>query len=150
MMKLLSTELSNKYNYKKLSHKESCVARYIYASTLPEFLKQHNQPLYTVKGSKICNNFDRIVIGDYGAYIEFSSEQANKDLFTIAAGQEYRLEPRYNNVKYIWLTIEDGSQVKIYYQKNTVSYADYKPQKYYISVYEVYPAVITQLYKGEE
>ncbi len=150
MMKLLNTELSNKYNYKKLSHKESCVARSIYASTLPEFLEQHNQPLYTVKGSKICNNFDRIVIGDYGAYVEFSSEQANKDLFTIAAGQEYRLEPRYNNVKYIWLTIEDNSQVKIYYQKNTVSYADYKPQKYYVSVYEVYPTVITQLYKGEE
>lgn len=149
MMKLLNTELSNKYNYKKLSHKESCVARSIYASTLPEFL-EHRQSLYTVKGTKICNDFDRIVIGDYGAYVEFSSEQANKDLFTIAAGQEYRLEPRYNNVKYIWLTIEDGSQVKIYYQKNTVSYADYKPQKYYVSVYEVYPTVITQLYKGEE
>lgn len=149
-MKLLSDELSKKYNYKKLSEKESYIAHSIYACTIPEFLEQYNQPLYTVKGTKICDNFERIVIGDYGAYIEFSSEQANKNLFLIAPGQEYRLEPRYNNVKYIWLTINDDSQIKIYYQKNTVSYADYKPQKYYVSVYEVYPAVITQLYKEND
>lgn len=151
-MKLLNNELSKKYNYKKLSQKLSNAACSIYAETLPAFLlsMDNNNPLYTINGSLICGSFDRIVIGDYGAYIEFSSEQANKDLFTIAAGQEYRLEPRYNNVKYIWLTIEDDSQVKIYYQKNTVSYADYKPQKYYVSVYEVYPAIITQLHEEEE
>lgn len=151
-MKLLSNELSKKYNYKKLSQKLSNAACSIYAETLPAFLlsMDNNNPLYTINGSLICSGFDRIVIGDYGAYIEFSSDQANKDLFAVAAGQEYRLEPRYNNVKYIWLTIEDDSQVKIYYQKNTVSYADYKPQKYYVSVYEVYPAVIKQLYEKEE
>ena len=150
-MKLLSNELSKKYNYKKLSKEKSCIVRSIYASTLPEFLEQLNQPLYTINGSLICSNFDRIVIGDYGAYIEFSSEQANKNLFTIAPGQEYRIDDlRYANVKYAWLTINDDSQIKIYYQKNTVSYADYKPHKYYVSVYEVYPAVITQLYKEND
>lgn len=149
-MKLLSNELSKKYNYKKLSQKLSNAARSIYAETLPAFLlsMDNNNPLYTISGSLICSSFDRIVIGDYGAYIEFSSDQANKDLFTIAAGQEYRIDNlRYANVKYAWLTIDDDSQVKIYYQKNTVSYADYKPQKYYVSVYEVYPAVIIQLYE---
>ena len=148
-MKQLHIELSNKYKYKKLPQKLSNVACSIYAETLPAFLLSidNNNPLYTINGSLICSSFDRIVIGDYGAYIEFSSDQANKDLFTIASGQEYRLEPRYNNVKYIWLTIDDSSQVKIYYQKNTVSYADYKPQKYYVSVYEVYPAVIKRLYE---
>lgn len=148
-MKQLNNILNNNDDYKKLPEKLSTIARSLYASTMPNFL-EHNQPLYTIYGTKVCDNFDRIVIGDYGAYVEFSSEQANKDLFTIAAGQEYRLEPRYSNVKYIWLTIEDGSEIKIYYQKKTVSYADYKPQKYYVSVYEVYPAVIIQLYKGEE
>ena len=149
-MKLLSNELSKKYNYKKLSQKLSNVARSIYAETLPAFLlsMDNNNPLYTINGSLICNGYDRIVIGDYGAYIEFPSEQANKNLFTVAAGQEYRIDNlRYANVKYAWLTINDDSQIKIYYQKNTVSYADYKPQKYYVNVYEVYPAVIMQLYK---
>lgn len=143
-MKLLQDELSKKYNYKKLNNKQSHIIRVIYEDTMPYFLDD-KQPLFTVNGSLICNTFDRIVIGDYGAFVEFSNEQANKDLFIIAPGQEYRLEPRYNNVKYIWLTIDDDSEVKIYYQKNTVSYADYQPKKYYVSVYEVYPSIITQL-----
>ena len=151
-MKLLSNELSNKYQYKKLPEKLSSIAQNIYAETIPTFLLtvESTHPLYTINGSLICNGYDRIVIGDYGAYIEFSSEQANKDLFIIAPGQEYRLEPRYSNVKYIWLTIDDGSQIKVYYQNNTVSYADYKPQYYYISVYEAYPAIITTLNENME
>ena len=147
-MRFLSDELSNKYKYKKLSNKLSNIARNIYANTIPAFLLSvdKTKSLYTLNGSLICNGYDRIVIGDYGAYIEFSSEQANKDLFTVAAGQEYRIDNlRYANVKYAWLTINDGSQIKIYYQKNTVSYADYKPQYYYISVYEAYPEIITNL-----
>lgn len=147
-MKLLSNELSNKYQYKKLPEKLSSIAQNIYTETIPNFLLTvaNTRPLYTINGSLICNGYDRIVIGDYGAYIEFSSEQANKDLFVIAAGQEYRIDNlRYANVKYAWLTINDGSQIKIYYQKNTVSYADYKPQYYYISVYEAYPEIITKL-----
>lgn len=147
MKMILSDKLAKKYNYKKLSEKLSINARLIYNKTIPTFLQNfENQPLYTVNGSCICNNFDRIVIGDYGAYVEFSGEQANKELFIIAPGQEYRLEPRYSNVKYIWLTIDDGSEIKIYYQKNTVKYADYIPNKYYISVYEVYPKEIIDIF----
>lgn len=144
-MKLLSTELSNRYNYKKLPDNLSQSVQSIYSATLPSFLQNTNQELYTVYGSLICNNFDRIVIGDYGAYVEFTSEQANKELFIIAPRQEYRLQPKYSNVKYIWLTIDDKSEVKIYYQKHPVAYADYKPQKYYVSVYEVYPKEILNL-----
>jgi hypothetical protein len=149
-MKQLSNELSNKYNYKKLPENLSKNAQTIYIKALPAFLLlDTGQSLYTVNGSLICNGFDRIVTGDYGSYIEFSNEQANKDMFTIAPGQEYRLEPRYNNAKYIWLTIGDDSDVKIYYQRNTVSYADYQPKKYYVSVYEVYPEEIVILSQEE-
>lgn len=148
-MKLLQDELSKRYNYKKLNTQQSAIVRAIYEDTMPYFLDD-KQSLYTVNGSLICNTFDRIVKGDYGAFIEFSNEQANKNLFIIAPGQEYRLEPRYNNVKYIWLTIDDGSQIKIYYQKNTVSYADYLPKKYYVSVYEVYPKSVIKLLNKEE
>ena len=86
----------------------------------------------------ICNGYDRIVIGDYGAFIEFSEEHIASD-FTIKAGQEYRVndEKYKKNIKYIWLTIGDGSNIKIYLQKRKVSYADYKPKKYYVSVHEV-------------
>ena len=75
-MKFLSDELSNKYKYKKLSNELSNIARNIYANTIPAFLLSFDKtkPLYSLNGSLICNGYDRIVIGDYGAYIEFSSE----------------------------------------------------------------------------
>ena len=144
-MKLLHEIITEKYNYKKLSPELSNILHTLYAKQIPNWLENNTQPLYTRGGTLICNSYDRIVIGDYGAYIEFSDEQANKDAYIIAPGQEYRLEPRYNNVKYIWLTIPDESNIKIYYQKATVSYADYLPNKYYVSIFEVYPAIIKNL-----
>ena len=144
-MKKLEEILAEKYKYKKLNKEQSNIVRKIYKSTFPKFLDPL-LPLYTSCGTLICSNFDDIVVGDYGAYIEFSSEQANEDIFIIAPGQEYRLEPQYKNAKYIWLTINDGSQIKIYYQRHPVDYADYKPGKYYISIYEVYPETITKIF----
>lgn len=96
--------------------------------------------MFTLKGTKICDSYDRIVVGDYGAFIEFSNEPENTE-FIIQHGQEYRInDPRYSqNVKYIWMTIDDGSRIKIYKQKKTVSYADYLPGKFYVSVHEVRP-----------
>ena len=136
----LELELAQQYKYKPLSKELSNKYRTIYLENIPQFLKENNQPLYTVNKTLICNSFERIVIGDYGAFVEFSSQQANKNSFIIAPGQEYRLyDKKYSdNVKYIWLTIDDDSNIKIYYQKKTVKYADYLPKKYYVSVHEVY------------
>lgn len=60
----------------------------------------------------------------------------------IKEGQSYRIEdPRYaEHVKYLWLTADDNSDVKVYDQKRLVEYADYKPGMLYVSVYEVFPA----------
>ena len=129
--------LASKYKYKRLDAEYSAEVRAYYAENIPSFLSII-QPLYTCAGTLICSSFNRIVIGDYGAFIEFSSDQANKDVFCIAPGQEYRLEERYKNCKYIWLTISDSSSVKIYYQKHTVTYADYIPGMHYVSVHEVF------------
>jgi hypothetical protein len=130
-------DLANKYKYKKLDAEYSAEVRAYYTENIPLFLST-SQPLYSSAGTLICSSFTRIVIGDYGAFVEFSSTQANKDAFNIAPGQEYRLEERYKNCKYIWLTILDSNHVKIYYQKHKVTYADYIPGMYYVSVHEVF------------
>ena len=84
----------------------------------------------TVKGKVV-------VMADYGAFIEFSSLPYHN--YAIKSGQEYRVfDERYSkNCKYIWLTINDGSDIKIYKQKRTVAYADYKVDMFYVSVHEV-------------
>ena len=136
----IEAALAEKYKYKPLTKELSEKFRNLYNDNIPPFLDISGSinSLYTLNGTQICSGYDRIVIGDYGAFIEFSQEHiASK--FIIKKGQEYRVndEKYKNNVKYIWLTIDDKSDIKIYFQKKKVSYADYKPKKYYVSVHEV-------------
>jgi len=133
--------LAKKYGYKPLPDDLSKQYREYFVNNTPDFLAENeNQPLYTVCGTLICDGFRRIVVGDYGAFVEFNLGQANDAHFCIAPGQEYRIkDPKYANVKYHWYTIPDQSNVKIYFQKNRVAYADYIPGMYYVSVHEVRP-----------
>ena len=130
--------LAEKYKYKPLPGELSGKYRNYFAENTPQFLCfEGGGALYTCFGTQICNSYQRVVVGDYGAFVEFAEPACD---FMIAPGQEYRVnDERYSkNVKYIWLTVADGSGIKIYYQKKGVSYADYKPGMYYVSVHEVY------------
>lgn len=166
--KTLISRLVEKHKYKPLSPGESDYVRGQFKNALPLFLKDKINgseiKLYTSRicqlsgtGNLVCNGFDRIVIGDYGAYVEFSDERAHTDAFCTIRGQEWRSEEKYKNSKYEALTtysfkhlrLEDGAPL-IYKQKHTVGYADYKVGKYYISVYDVYPAAIPDGYAENE
>ena len=130
-------ELAKKYKYKKLPNEISNLCRQKYLENIPKnlFLNGGNE-LYTSHGTLITNKYERIVIGDYGAFIEF--QNPNQEKLIIQPGEEYRLKQDYK-VKYEWLTINDGSEIKIYHQINLVDYADYKIGMYYVSVHEVIP-----------
>jgi hypothetical protein len=134
-------ELAQKYEYYPLSFKLSREVQKFYLENIPSKLKVtgDNISLFTTKNSLICTGYNRIVIGDYGAFIEYDENQANKQVYCIQPGEEYRIyDPKYSkNVKYIWFTIKDKSNIKIYYQKKKVSYADYKKGMYYISPHEI-------------
>lgn len=136
----IEARLANDFGYRPLPNDLSDKYRKFFEENIPKCLKLEgdNKRLYTKFGSLICNQYDRIVVGDYGAFIEFSEESIAND-FIIQPGQEYRVnDSKYSkNVKYIWMTIDDGSNIKIYKQKRKVSYADYIPRKYYVSVHEV-------------
>lgn len=149
----LISNLVKTYKYKPLKPAESEYVREKYKASLPDFLKDKtdgsDMKLFTKSGHLICNGFERIVIGDYGAYIEFSEGQANKLSFVVMKGQEWRLTPKYDHCKYEAFTHKcyasdtiDGCNLLIYKQKHTVKYADYKVGKYYIGVYDCIPSVI--------
>lgn len=137
----IEAKLAEKYKYKPLPSDLSIKYREYFKENIPEWLHEDGDDtvLYTSKGSQITSRYDRIVIGDYGAFIEFGKGRAGCP-FIIAPGQEYRInDAQYRrNVKYIWMTIDDGSNIKVYLQKKRVAYADYIPGKYYVSVHEVF------------
>ena len=148
----IESDLANQYKYKKLPADLSDKYRKLFRENIPEFLDVNgsNDALLNFSGNPVCYGYDRIVVGDYGAFVEFSESQ-KADNFIIKPGQEYRVnDQRYSkNVKYIWLTIADSSLVKIYLQKRGVSYADYKPGKYYVSVHEVLKRRLIDSFDGD-
>lgn len=139
---LLQDKLSEKYKYKKLPSELSKNVRKEYLKSIPNILKLDGDlefKIFSNEGTLISNGYNRIVIGDYGAFIEFDNEQVVKENIKVKSGQEYRIydEKYCDNVKYFWLTAKDNSDIKIYYQQKTVTYADYIPNVYYISPYEI-------------
>lgn len=102
--------------------------------------------LCTDNGTLIAYGYNRVVIGDYGAFLEIETRDMNRNAIRVKPGQEYRLnDERFSShCKYIWLTVKDRSGVKIYYQLKTVDYADYQPGMCYISPYEVNPVRVEE------
>jgi hypothetical protein len=137
--------LAEKYKYKKIplnAFSYNLIEKY--KNSLPMWCKMSgdNKALYSFAGTQLCTGYRRIVIGDYGAFVEIAPEQLLCGHIKCMPGQEYRFtDERYkNNVKYLWLTAKDSTNCKIYFQQKTVVYADYLPGMYYISPYEVLPA----------
>lgn len=113
-----------------------------YLEDLPELLTLEGDKgfkIYTNKGTLISEGYNRIVIGDYGAFLEFGRSMLVIENIRVKEGQEYRMkDPKYKNiVKFVWLTSKDDSDIKIYYQRRPVSYADYRLGMFYVSPYEV-------------
>lgn len=127
--------LVGRWQYHPLPKNISMYAKMQYKRDIPEWLTP-DKYLATTKGTLICAGFTRIVIGDYGAYIEFTPEQAARS-FPCAKGQEWRGEEKYKHCKYYWLNASKKDDTKIYLQRNTVKYADYKVGMYYVSIYDI-------------
>ena len=134
-------ELSDEWQYKPLPPLLSLIYREEYKENIPETfnIDGANIELYSKEGTLIARKYDRIVIGDYGAFIEISPEDIVSENIKVKPGEEYRIsEPRYaERVKYHWYIPNDTSGAKLYYQQKTVTYADYKPGKWYVSPHEV-------------
>lgn len=150
----MQENLADEYKYKPLSAYLSLVQRDVYKTYLPDVFKTHisdaketfaavfpdlNSPIFSLDGVLLANRADRIVIGDYGAFIEVTDKDMVKENLKVKHGQEYRInEERYaKNVKYHWYIPKKGYETKCYYQQRGVPYADYKPGYWYFSPYEV-------------
>jgi hypothetical protein len=90
-----------------------------------------SNPLYFLDGVQFSLGYERIVRGKRGAYVELTKEQILVELkshFGTKVPDKITSEPFY----YHWLE-PIGRSEKIYWQINTVKYADYKIGFYYIS-----------------
>ena len=86
---------------------------------------------FSQDGLSLANGYLRVVIGKRGPYVEFSPAQIVWENFTIPDSEKYRLTNGI--VYYDEYRSNDESFVKLYRQKRTVAYADYKVGLCYVS-----------------
>ena len=142
-MLAFQAQLAEEYGYSEIGYNIFLGdVREKYRNALPKWCNVNGDmiPCYTLSDTLIALGYNRIVIGDYGAFVEFREDQIRKERLIVKPGQEFRInDPQFSiRVKYHWLTVNDGSGIKVYFQQKTVSYADYRPGMFYVSPYELF------------
>ena len=139
MMALCDT-LSKQRHFRPLPKKTKQWFHDQYHQHLNGFSLEGGECQRSIGGTPVLANYTRVVVGDFGAYVEFD----DADLLvikTVAVGQQWRLDKKYLErsglaPKYVWYEV---CRAKCYHQLGTVTYADYKVGKLYIHVCEFDP-----------
>jgi len=84
-------------------------------------------------GTTIARGYRRVVVGDYGAYIEFTQKQ----LIQESIAPKWPGPPK-KEASYVWHETTDASKTKVYLQQHKVQYADYVSRMYYVSPDDVF------------
>lgn len=97
----------------------------------------------TKNGIPVATDFVRIVHGGRGDYVEFTKEQMIQENISIPLNTKWRLSEKWKDKVY-YVEYRTTDDVKVYYQKQTVGYADYKINYFYIALKDL------NLIKGEK
>jgi hypothetical protein len=116
--------------YRALPKEASKIVREHYRRRLsiPEFGGGEEVVLKNECGTIIATGYRQVIIGDYGAFVEFNPDHLVKD----------NIKPRFpgaqkKEASYLWYETKDVAQTKVYLQQHRVTYANYSPGRYYIS-----------------
>lgn len=98
-------------------------------------LRQEKE-LFAKSGLPLACGYRRVVIGGRGPYVEFHFTDIMWGNFYVPDDQKYRLNDK--RVYYDeWRSI-GRDNVKLYFQKRTVKYADYRIGMMYISPFDLF------------
>ena len=86
--------------------------------------------LYSKSGEQLATGYQRVVVGDRGPYVEFTQAELITKNFIIPQNAAWRIT--HKNCFYLEYRSKSDN-VKLYYQRKTVSYADYKIGFFYMS-----------------
>jgi len=130
IVKQLKIERVKKKKYKTLTGKTKELVRKYYKDQIELPPKSLEKLIWKdLEGYEIAQGYNRLVVGDHGAYLEFTEDQMKSETLKTKPGQEWRNSNKF--VKYLHLITPGG--MKVYHQVGRVKYADYVPGRYYIN-----------------
>lgn len=94
-------QLAREYKYKPIPRTFFKDVRAEFKEALPEWcnVSGDTTKLETSNGTVIASGYNRIVIGDYGAFVEFSRAQANSQYLIMKAMPRKSLRKRFSKRK---------------------------------------------------
>jgi len=90
---------------------------------------------YTKCGLLIATGYKKIVIGQRGPYVEFLDKHINLTSIHMPESEKWRITSE--DAYYMEYRSTDESNVKLYFQKRVVNYANYKIGYFYISPFDL-------------
>ena len=106
---------------------------------LPE-LPPEGEPVEfrTRSGTVIAKGYVRVVIGDRGPYVEFADDHVVQGALEVPTDQLWRMDKNWSfKCFYQEHRSKDDYKVKVYHQRRTVDYADYRIGMWYISPFDL-------------
>jgi len=100
---------------------------------------KYSGAIYLKDGMLLSNGFMRIVHGDRGDYVEIHPDQMCCDNLVIPPDQQWRVKNarayyiEYRTKSSGGVMERHGGDIKVYFQKREVDYANYKSSMYYVS-----------------
>lgn len=83
----------------------------------------------------LATGYTRVVIGKRGPYVEFLQRHIEWNSFRIPDDEQYRIDDA--RVFYVEWRCTSNANVKLYVQKRTVAYADYRIGYCYMSPFDL-------------
>ena len=90
---------------------------------------------FTPSGLRVALGFTRVVFGGRGPYLEFADAHVIRAALQIPSSEAYRLTDHL--AYYVEYRSRCASFVKFYFQRRRVDYADYRPNLWYASPFEL-------------
>lgn len=100
-----------------------------YSGFESHYIYDMKENIFLKNGTLFATGYNRIVHGERGDYVEFEKDQIVPKLIS-----KFGNKPTDDlDIYYWWLIPTTDKNTKVYLQKKTVKYADYKIGKYYVS-----------------
>jgi len=115
---------------------------------LPEIPYDKNI-VFSAGNDRIAIGYERVVIGDRGPYVEFTKEQIIIDALHVPKEAEWRYRSNLSFIPFYY-ELRTNNNVMVYHQIRRVTYADYKPDFWYISPWDLASDVFPVLIKGNK
>ena len=133
----IEAKLAQKYGYKPLPKDLSEKYRQFYIDNLPDcfIIDGSDTVLCTKTGTVVCNGYTRIVVGDYGAFIEFDKDYL-RELFEQGrtSDKKHRYQPEViKGYQKAVASLKRAINVEMLYRLNSLNYEVLKGDKKGIS-----------------